>query len=284
MRDLKERVAVITGGASGIGLALAERLGREGMRLVLADIEQQALDSACGRLTAAGHRVIGMRTDVARWDDMQALAAKVHDTFGQAHVVCNNAGVSILGPTWDLAIDDWRWVLDVNLWGVIHGIKAFLPSMRASGQPGHIVNIASLAAMFPIGTHAPYCASKAAVASISEALHSELRAENAPIGVSAVCPGMVDTRIHLSWRNRPQDDRPWSDREQMTAWRDAASEVQEAGIRPEVVADLILAAIRDDRFWVLTHPAANPGIVERARMLVDGQPPRVWMADQAFRS
>lgn len=251
MRDLSGKVAVITGGASGIGLAMAERFGREGVRLVIADIQQDAIDRAVTGLRAAGFEAVGVRTDVSRYAEVEALAQFTLKTFGKVHLVVNNAGVSITGPTWRMSLDDWRWVLDVNFWGVVHGVKAFTPILIEQGEPAHVVNTASLASYVGIGQHSPYCASKAAVLSVSQSLRSELVAELHPIGVSVVCPGMVATEIHRSWRNRPESDRPWSDRE----WNDPevqahANSVQGAGVSADVIAEATLQAILEDRFYV----------------------------------
>ena len=251
MRDLSGKVAVITGGASGIGLAMAERFGREGMKLVIADIQPDAIDRAVAGLRAAGFEAVGVRTDVSRYAEVEALAQFTLKTFGKVHLVVNNAGVSITGPTWRMSLDDWRWVLGVNFWGVVHGVKAFTPILIEQGEPAHVVNTASLASYVGIGHHSPYCASKAAVLSISQSLRSELVAELHPIGVSVVCPGMVATEIHRSWRNRPEGDRPWSDRE----WNDPevrahANSVQGAGVSADVIAEATLQAILEDRFYV----------------------------------
>ena len=251
MRDLKGKVAVITGGASGIGLAMAERFGREGMKLVIADIQEDATGRAVAGLKAEGLDAVGVRTDVAKYADVEALARTTLDAFGKVHLVVNNAGVSVTGPTWKMSLDDWRWVYDVNLWGVVHGIKAFTPILIEQGEPGHVVNTASLAAFVGTGEHAPYSSSKAACVSISQSLYSELIAADTQVGVSVVCPGMVDTAIHRSWRNRPPGDQSWSDRE----WNDpqfrANSDVfQGQGVEPARIAEATLEAVLNDRFYV----------------------------------
>ena len=259
MRDLNGKVAVITGGASGIGLAMAERFGREGVKLVIADIQEDATERAVAGLKAKGFEAIGVRTDVAKYSDVETLAQATLDAFGKVHIVVNNAGVSITGPTWKMSLDDWRWVLDVNFWGVVHGVKAFTPILIEQGEPGHVVNTASLASFVGIGEHSPYCSSKAACLSISQSLRSELIAANTQVGVSVVCPGMVATDIHRSWRNRPAGDRPWSDRE----WNDAgfranSDAFQGAGIGPELIAGATLDAILTDRFYVFHGEGVQP--------------------------
>ena len=257
MKNFAGKTAVVTGGASGIGLAIAERFASEGMKLVLADIEPAALDDAVGRLSAEGYDVEGVVTDVAKYSDVEALAARAVERFGNIHVLCNNAGVSITGPIWEFTIDDWRWVWDVNVWGVVNGVKAFLPDMMAHGDEAHVVNTGSLASFASIGNHAPYCASKAAVLGFSSSLYSEMKALATKVGVSILCPGMVDTLIHQSWRNRPEGDVPWSDREFAdAAFRAASDEFQGAGIAPEAVADAVIDAIRDDQFYIFTNPGS----------------------------
>lgn len=251
MIELAGKVAVITGGANGIGLALAEAFAAEGMKLVLADVEIAALDRAVARLADAGHQAIGVSCDVSRFEQVEAVAEAAIERFGKIHVVCNNAGVSITGPIFRMSLDDWRWVYDVNVWGVIHGIKAFVPILMEQREAAHVVNTASLAAFNGIGDHAPYCSSKAAVVSLSQSLYSEMIAFDTKIGVSVVCPGMVDTAINKSWRNRPGGDQPWSDREfAQTEFVQGSERFQAAGVKPQEIARLTLEAIREDRFYV----------------------------------
>ena len=251
MRDLKGKTAVITGGASGIGFAMAERFGREGMRLVIADVQADALASAVERLKAQGLEAAGVRTDVSDSAQVEALRDAALSAFGGVHLLVNNAGVSITGPTWRMSLDDWRWVHGVNVWGVIHGVRAFTQLMIDQGEPAHIVNVASLAAFNGTGEHAPYCSSKAACLSISQALNSELIAADSQVRVSVVCPGMVDTAIHRSWRNRPADDQAWSDREWSDPHHVANSDsFQGAGVAPEHIAEATLRAILEERFYV----------------------------------
>ena len=251
MKTFGGKVAVITGGASGIGFSMAETFAAEGMKLVLGDVEEGALDRAVQALSDKGHEAIGVRCDVSKFDQVEALAQAALDRFGGIHILVNNAGVSITGPIFEMSLDDWRWVYDVNVWGIIHGIKAFVPLMMKQGEQGHVVNVASLAAFHGTGDHAPYCSSKAAALSITESLWSELAAFDTEIGVSVVCPGMVDTAINKSWRNRPSADRPWSERESKDeAFVKGSEAFQAAGVSPKEIADLTLDAIREGRFYV----------------------------------
>lgn len=282
MRELTGRTAVITGGASGIGLAMARAFGERGMRLVLADVQADALERATEGLRANGVEAIGVTTDVTDYDSVQSLAAASNEHFGAVHVLVNNAGVSITGPIWELTLDDWRWVHDVNVWGVIHGIKAFVPALIAHGEPAHVINTASLAAFSGTGDHSPYCSSKAAVLSISQSLYSELRAWDTRVGVSVVCPGMVDTRIHESWRNRPEGDVPWSDREWNDERHQAGSDAfQGSGVPPEEIARLTLEALTEDRFYVFNGPSWPDYLRRQAEVLaVAANPPVVtWGRD-----
>ena len=282
MEVLKGRVAVVTGGASGIGLAMAEAFGAEGMKLVIADIEAKRLDHAVADLRAKSFEAIGVRTDVSRYADVEALAQTTLKEFGKVHVVCNNAGVSITGPSWKMSLDDWRWVYDVNFWGVVHGIKVFTPILIEQGEPAHIINTSSEAAFLSIGEHAPYCSSKAAVVSMSIALYSELIVSNTQVGVSVVCPGMVDTQIHRSWRNRPADDQPWSNRESTDLERRRHTDAFQArGVPSAQVAMHVLDALKTKRFYVFNTDHWQD-LIRRQRDIVLGgsnPPPYSWGPD-----
>lgn len=285
MKDLSGKVAVITGGASGIGLAMAHAFGAEGMKLVLGDIEQGALDGAVLSLEAKGYEATGEICNVAKYEDVEALAEAAIRRFGKIHLVCNNAGVSITGPIFKMSLDDWRWVYDVNVWGVIHGIKAFVPRLMEQGEEAHIVNTASLASFNGTGDHAPYCSSKAAVLSISQALYSEMAAFDTDIGVSIVCPGMVDTAINKSWRNRPKEDQPWSDREFNDEAHVKGSEsFQSAGTSPEEIAQLTLDAIKTNRFYVFNGDRWGDYIKSFVNPILKASNPPVWTWGPDLRS
>jgi NAD(P)-dependent dehydrogenase (short-subunit alcohol dehydrogenase family) len=277
MRDLKGKVAVVTGAASGIGRAMAERFVREGMKVALADVEEKPLGEAVEAIGKGGAEVVGVRTDVSKREDVEALARKVFERFGAAHVLCNNAGVGAGGISWDQPLSDWEWTLGVNLWGVIHGIRAFVPRMVEQGQ-GHVVNTASVAGLVSAPGMGAYCASKHAVVTISECLFHELSlAAGGKVKVSVLCPGWVKTNIADSDRNRPAGLKgnagaQRSPQEQMieAMTRQAIAN----GIPPSEVADRVLAAIHEERFWILTHPQMNKAVEVRARGILEGLDPK----------
>ncbi len=255
MKDLQDKVAVVTGGASGIGLALCERFLAEGMSVVMADVERGSLQTEATRLDESGDRVLAMPTDVRNPEDVAALAEYTLERFGAVHVVCNNAGVAPGGAMLDTTAEDWRWVIDVNVLGVAYGVSTFAPLMVAAGE-GHIVNTASEAGLTTNASLGMYCASKHAVVGLSESLYREL--EDSPVGVSVVCPNLVRTGIFHSERNRDDgiDERP-KDIAVMGMLREALVSM---GIPPSGVADKVVDAIKADQFWVFTHP----GTAERA--------------------
>ena len=244
----------MTGAASGIGRAVAERLAAERMRLVLADVEEGPLAEAERTLAAAGATVAAVPTDVTDGKAVEALRDRALEAFGAVHLIHNNAGVGAGGPLWTLTEDDWAWVLGVNLWGVIHGIRAFVPLLVDQGE-GHVVNTASMAGLLSAPMMGPYNASKHAVVAISETLRLDLQLAGSPVGVTVVCPGFVQTRIHESHRNRPGGTAV--ERPELAM----AAQLVAGGIPPAAVADRIAAAVVDGSFWVLTHPDMA-GLVE----------------------
>ena len=207
MKNLRDRVAVVTGAASGIGLALAERFAAEGMKVVMADIEAGTLATASEGLRRQGATVLAARIDVSRPEEVERLAEETYHEFGAAHVVCNNAGVAVIGAVHEHTLADWQWVINVNLWGVIHGVRAFLPRMLAGGDEGHFVNTASMAGLTTSAFMSVYDVTKHGVVALSESMYKELTTTGAPIGVSVVCPGLIDTNIMRSSRNRPESQK-----------------------------------------------------------------------------
>lgn len=254
MRELSGRTAFVTGGASGIGLALGRTFAEAGMNVMLADIEESALSVAVESLRGIGGVVKGVACDVADGDSVERAAEAAYAAFGNVHVLCNNAGVAGGSGIDDIALDNWRWVLDVNLMGVLHGIRTFLPHIRAHGEGGHIVNTASMAGLQSGLGFSPYSASKFAVVNMSEGLAKQVGPLG--IGVTVVCPGYVRTRISESARNRsarygraPQPD-PASPAGILAA---RSAELAQAGIDPSDVATQVLNAIREDELYVFTH-------------------------------
>ena len=263
------QVAVVTGGASGIGFALAQALCQRGLSVMLADVEIGALEAAQQRLSQAGHSVAAHATDVTDPSSVQRLAAAAVDRFRHVDLLVSNAGVGgSLGPIWLSDPKDWTWTFGVNLFGAVHTLQAFLPAMVARGQ-GHVVNVASLAGLTSPPFLAPYVASKHAVVALSESLAGELAAANSPIKVSVVCPGVVQTRILESERNRPAELRAESKTPPQVLERLRAAFVARmvAPMPATELADRVIAGIEQDDFLVLTHPQSNPEILGRlARM------------------
>ncbi len=269
MREFRDRVAVVTGAASGIGRGMAERFAAEGMKVVLADIEQGALAQTESEMKAKRATVLAVPTDVSKAGDVEALAEKTIDAFGAVHVLCNNAGVAPPGgPSWERTVADWQWVLGVNLWGVIHGIRAFVPIMLAQDSEGHIVNTASGAGLHSRLWLAIYCVTKHAVVTLSETLYHELTMTGAKVKVSVLCPAYVNTRIADSDRNRLAELRNDPAREtrspQEEAMEQAFRQLLATGLTPEQVADHVFNAIRDEKFYIITHPETKDRV--RARM------------------
>jgi NAD(P)-dependent dehydrogenase (short-subunit alcohol dehydrogenase family) len=277
MQHLSGKVAVVTGGASGIGLAMARRFAAEGMKVVLADIERPVLARAGEELAAAGADVLAVATDVSQPDDVAALAATTLDHFGDVHLVCNNAGVGSRGlPIRELPLQDFAWVIAVNLFGVIHGIQAFLPHLRANGV-GHIVNTASTSGLYHLPRMGPYNASKAAVVALSETLRFELDAEGCGVGVSVLCPSWVRTNITTSDRNRPERFSYTLESEQMAGAAEYKAKRREQlatiAIDPADVADQVCDAVVTDRFYVLTHPESVALFEQRTMRIIAGDNP-----------
>lgn len=273
MKELKDKVAVITGGASGIGLAIAHRFAVDGATVVLADIEQVPLGAAVDELAATGATVTGVRTDVTDPASVEALRDETLSLHGAVHVLCNNAGVSAGGPAWEISLDVWRWVMEVNVFGVINGIRAFVPTMIEAGE-GHVVNTASIAGLVAVPGIGPYTASKHAVVSISETLLSDLATAGAPVGVSVLCPAFVKTRIHQSDRNAPEGtDRDFVQLPATQATWSVFERLVEAGIDTGIVADAVRDAVLEERFYILTHPETPAWVRSRFETILGGGSP-----------
>lgn len=277
MKDLSGRVAVVTGAASGIGLAISKRLSRGGARLVLADIEERALDRALRLIDAPDADLLPVKTDVGDPAAMDALAERVRTSFGPVDLLCLNAGVSGGGgPLETLSTEDWAWGLHVNLWGVIHGLRVFLADMKRRDE-GHVVITSSIAGILCSPNAAPYHATKHAVAAIAETLFRELHAAGSGVGVSCLCPGLVDTAFPRSDRNRPaafQSPAPTAvTPEQQAALTRAVTEIFARGVSPEHVADCVYEAITGNRFWVYTDDVHREAIQARHRALERGESP-----------
>ncbi|MEZ5320789.1 MAG: SDR family NAD(P)-dependent oxidoreductase [Microthrixaceae bacterium] len=287
MEHFEGRVAVITGGASGIGLAMAKRFAVAGMSLVIADVDADALVVAAGEIEAVGAPVTTVLADVSRLVDVERIAAAALDAFGAIHLACNNAGVATGGVTWEMSDADWRWVLDVDLWGVVHGIRTFTPHIIEAGG-GHVVNTASMAGVTSPPFMGPYNAAKHAVVAISETMFHELAVLAPAVGVSVLCPGWVRTGIHRSERHRPtvgehaSSQGSASDPEAPVAGGagSIASEMSsiiggfvEQGLDPADVAETVFEAVRDRRFYVLTHPEWANGVRRDVERMLTGQDP-----------
>ncbi|MEE2776090.1 MAG: SDR family NAD(P)-dependent oxidoreductase [Acidobacteriota bacterium] len=249
-RDLANATAVVTGGGGGIGGAMAAAFAGAGMNVVLADIDGEAAERAAAALASEERRVLATTTDVSRSEDLEALAELAYAQFGEVNVLCNNAGVMTFEPVHRLRESDWRWVLSVNLFGVIHGVQAFLPRMKEQQGWGHIVNTASILGLKAQPRLAPYAASKYAVVAISESLRAER--EDHGLGISVLCPGMVATQIVRSERNRQAEFGEATTAD--TAW---LHEAVSQGLDPERVAELVREAVETDAFWIQTDPSAR---------------------------
>ena len=267
MQEFRGKVAVVTGAASGIGRALAERSAQEGMKVVLADIEEPALARAAATLETAGAVVLAVPTDVAKLPDVEKLARRTIEAFGAVHLLFNNAGVGAGGSPWESTDVDWQWVLGVNLWGVIHGLRVFVPIMLSQGTEGHIVNTASMGGLLPYHPSAAYQTTKFAVVGLSENLYHSLALRGAQVKASVLCPGWVKTQIMDSQRNRPAELQNPPSAAHMPPEVQAAiqdmSRALEAGLQPEEVADGVFTAIREERFYILLGDAAFRPFLQR---------------------
>ena len=280
MKELAGKTAVVTGAASGIGRAIAERCAQSGMQLVLADHDAPALEAAREALLATGAKVTTLVGDVSRGEDVEALAAHAKQTFGHVHLLCNNAGVGGAGgPMWTMSENDWKWTLGVNLWGVIHGIRAFVGDMIAHGEEAHVVNTASIAGMLSPPFMGAYVASKHAVVAMSEGLARELQAAGARVRVSVLCPAWVRTNIAESERHRPRElanarDDGDPGAPVRNAMLDAVRQLIAAGKSPQEIAEHVVQAVHDERFYILPHGETLAAVEQRFRDIKDDRYPR----------
>lgn len=271
MKELKGKIAVVTGAASGIGRELALACAAQGARVAVADVDEKGLAETT-RMLPPGCESIQARCDVSKAADVESLARSTYERFGAAHVIFNNAGVAVAGPVWSAPLDEWKWVLDVNLMGVVHGIHAFVPRMLEAKTEGHVVNTASVAGLLSVPGSGVYCASKHAVVSLSECLHHDLRIAGSAIGVSVLCPAFVPTGIADSQRNRPAE----------LAARNPLAGPYEENVRKAVasgrisaaeVARITVDAVKSNRFYVLPHQRIKASIESRMRDILDEREP-----------
>lgn len=276
MQDFEGRTAVVTGAASGIGRGLARHCAREGMAVVLADVDLAGLEATREELADGGARVLVQPTDVSREEQVTALADAAEAAFGRVHLVFNNAGVLTTGSGWEASHADWEWVLGVNLWGVIHGVRVFVPRLLEHGEPSHLVNTASVGGLLVGPFLTPYVVSKHAVVALSESLHLELAARGGRLRVSALCPGAVATGIGHSDRIRPETLRePRGEASAIEQGFEASlRQAIAAGAPPDSIAAATFDAIREERFWILPDPLFKAGVEARARSILDGTDPR----------
>jgi len=269
MRELAGKTAFVTGGASGIGFALGRAFAEAGMKVMLADIEADALAAAAKSLNDSGSQVRGAICDVTDPTSVERTAEACYEAFGKVHLVCNNAGVGAGSGIDNISLDNWRWVLDVNVMGVLHGIRTFLPHIRSHGEGGHIVNTASMAGMLSALRFSPYAASKFAVVAMSEGLATQLQPLD--IGVTVVCPGFVRTGIAECERNRPKRYGPPQTPDPATPAGALAAEIAEgvqSGLDPSNVAARVLNAIRENELYVFTHPEMHDAVKTRFATIV----------------
>ena len=266
------KVAVVTGAASGIGLALAKRFANSGMNVVMADVEEERLDEAVASVSSLGTEAFGVPTDVSDEASVRALASAAIDRFGTVHLLCNNAGVAARSDPWFGPLSAWEWVFGVNLWGVVHGVRAFLPHMATQSE-GHIVNTASMAGLVP-GVGPVYDATKHAVVAMTEDLYRTAKLAGLPVGVSVLCPGWVRTGILDADRNWPArlGERP-PDTPESAVTLPIVRRVIDEGTTPAAVADMVADAVEAERFWVFTGPEWLELAVRRWHGIADGENP-----------
>lgn len=266
MYDVSGKTAVITGAASGIGLGMAWSFAEAGMALTLADIDEQRLATAVDALTDAGHRAVGVRTDVRHQSEIEALRDAALGEYGAVHVVANNAGIGIGGAADEMSLEDWQWTIDVDLWSVVHGVRAFLPVLKEQGE-GHITATSSMAGLTCGPVLGAYHVAKHGVVALMDTVRIELKTAGSPVRASVLCPGPINTDIvHSSARHRDDEDTADMTDQAATAEQAFMSSLTDTlaeGMDPGDVGDLVLDAVRNERFWVLTHPGWSLAAVQR---------------------
>ena len=272
MKDLRGKVAVVTGAASGIGRAMTDRFVASGMKVVLADVDEVKLRNVHAELSENGADVLPVTVDVSLGESLEELARRTLEKYGAAHVLCNNAGVAGVGDQWTGPMSVWDWVININLYGVVHGIRSFLPIMLDQND-GHIVNTASMAGLVAMPGFGPYNATKHAVVAISEGLFLELGAKGVNVSCSCLCPGFVKTRIHESQRNMPRELSSYAEDAQGSQFANVAGQAVMAGIDVEIVARAVEDAVVNNKFWILTHEhAALRTMEQRLEWMKGGGP------------
>ncbi len=285
MREFQGKTAVVTGAASGIGRGLVDLFAGAGMNVVLADVEEKVLATAVAELEAQGHSVIGVGVDTRNRESVEQLAQRSFDAFDKVHIVVNNAGVASLGEggkgVWEIADEDWDWILGVNFYGVLYGLQAFVPHMLAHGEEGHIVNTASLAGLLPGG--GPYSVSKHGVLALTEGLYRNLKDRGAAISASVLCPGFVNTRIFEAERNRPKELEAAEPAEFDDAAVAIATALLQQGKEPSEIAEIVLESIQNDHFYILPHPAWDDTVRKRVEHVLEREKPVVMDLEDMMR-
>jgi NAD(P)-dependent dehydrogenase (short-subunit alcohol dehydrogenase family) len=274
MKPLKGKIAAVTGAASGLGRSMALAFAAEGMDVALADVDENGLSSVENKVRSKGVRAFTMRVDVSKASEVDAFAERTLKELKAVHLVCNNAGVSPLGAVWEASVADWQWILGVNLWGVIHGIRAFTPHLVAQNE-GHIVNTASVAGLISPPGSGAYNVTKHAVVTLSESLYHDLRERKSAVGVSVLCPAYVPTRIVESERNRPKE-LPVSKKSSEMLAREAMlrKAVSSGKVSADQVAQAVVGAVKEERFYILTHPRIKGAIQARMEDILEERAPR----------
>ena len=277
MKDFKDKVAVVTGAASGIGRGIAEFCAKQGIKVVLADVEEKALSIAENQIKAMGADILGLVTDVSKLDDVQSLTKRTIKAFGKVDLLFNNAGVATGSSIWESSINDCKWVIGVNLWGVIHCIHEFVPIMLKQGTPGHIVNTSSIAGLTTYHPSALYQLTKHSIVALSEQLYHDLKIRGSNIKVSVICPGVVNTNIMDAERNRPKiylnDLSPDTQNPEPDEMEESFREMIKAGMPPSELAEIVFKAIKEEKFYIFPHPDMKPLLQLRMDAIMEERNP-----------